>query len=67
MQVLKRAQFSILLELGEGWVIGVKGYGLVVEQKMEVAGMRTVYLDEYQQTEIQKSQMLYMGSPSVSG
>lgn len=58
-EVPKRAQFSILLELGTGFQIGVKGYGLVTEQKkgaykyfvdlgdrMEVAGVRTVYLDE---------------------
>lgn len=58
-EVPKRAQFSIPIELGSGWVIGVKGYGLVTEQKkgaykyfvdlgdrMEVAGVRTVYLDE---------------------
>lgn len=58
-EVPKRAQFSIPLELGTGFQIGVKGYGLVTEQKkgaykyfvdlgdrMEVAGVRTVYLDE---------------------
>ncbi|KIM74877.1 hypothetical protein PILCRDRAFT_800357 [Piloderma croceum F 1598] len=71
-EVPKRAQFSIGMELGAGLVIGVKGYGLVTEQKkgaykyfvdlgdrMEVAGVKTVYLDEDQQAEVDKSQMLY--------
>jgi len=29
----KRSQFSVNLTLGDGFTIGVKGYGLVVEQK----------------------------------
>ena len=55
----KRALFSIPFELGEGFVIGIKGYGLVTEQKrgaykyfvdlgdkMEVVESRTSYVDE---------------------
>ncbi|KAA1467266.1 Ku DNA-binding complex Ku70 subunit [Dentipellis sp. KUC8613] len=70
-EVPKRALFSITLELAEGFVIGVKGYGLVTEQKkgsyryfadlgdrMEVAESRTIYIDEDQQAEVDKSTIL---------
>ena len=55
----KRALFSIPFELGRDLVIGIKGYGLVTEQKrgaykyfvdlgdrMEVVESRTSYVDE---------------------
>ena len=55
----KRALFSVPFELAEGLVIGIKGYGLVTEQKrgaykyfvdlgdrMEVVESRTSYVDE---------------------
>jgi len=58
-EVPKRALFSVPLELAKGFVIGVKGYGLVTEQKkgaykyfvdlgdrMEVVVSRTAYIDE---------------------
>lgn len=32
----KRSQFSIPLTIGKGFVLGVKGYGLVIEQKKPV-------------------------------
>ncbi|KIM88015.1 hypothetical protein PILCRDRAFT_3721 [Piloderma croceum F 1598] len=73
-EVLKRAHFSIGMELGAGLVIGVKGYGLVIEQKkgaykyfvdlddrIEVAGVKTLYLDDDQQAEVDKSQMSGIG------
>lgn len=64
----KRALFSIPFELAEGLVIGIKGYGLVTEQKrgaykyfvdlgdrMEVVESRTSYVDEEQEAEVDKS------------
>ena len=58
-EVAKHAQFSIPFQLADGFFIGVKGYGLVTEQKkgtyryfvdlgdrMEVAESRTAYVDE---------------------
>lgn len=55
----KRALFSVPFELAGGLVIGIKGYGLVTEQKrgaykyfvdlgdrMEVIESRTSYVDE---------------------
>ncbi|EGN99327.1 hypothetical protein SERLA73DRAFT_168812 [Serpula lacrymans var. lacrymans S7.3] len=71
-EVPKRALFSIPFEMAKGLVIGIKGYGLVTEQKkgayryfvdlgdrMEVACSRTVYLDEDQQAEIDKSKIVF--------
>ncbi|KAH9043941.1 SPOC like C-terminal domain-containing protein [Lactarius pseudohatsudake] len=63
----KRALFSIPFELAGGLVIGIKGYGLVSEQKrgaykyfvdlgdkMEVVDSRTTYVDEEQEAEVDK-------------
>ncbi|KAJ7755905.1 SPOC like C-terminal domain-containing protein [Mycena metata] len=71
-EVPKRAQFSIPFEIAQGFTIGVKGYGLVTEQKkgaykyfvdlgerMEVATVRTVYIDEDRQAEVDKTKMVY--------
>ncbi|KAJ7098685.1 SPOC like C-terminal domain-containing protein [Mycena belliarum] len=71
-EVPKRAQFSIPFELADGFTIGVKGYGLVTEQKkgaykyfvdlgerMEVATVRTSYVDEDRQAEVNKPKMVY--------
>ncbi|KAG6820162.1 hypothetical protein H0H93_004599 [Arthromyces matolae] len=71
-EVPKRAHFSIPFKLGEGFTIGVKGYGLVTEQKkgaykyfvdlgdrMEVATSRTVYVDEAREAEAEKAKILY--------
>ncbi|OAX41910.1 Ku DNA-binding complex, Ku70 subunit [Rhizopogon vinicolor AM-OR11-026] len=80
-EVPKRAIFSIPFRLADGFVIGVKGYGLVTEQKkgsykyfidlgdrMEVANSRTVYLDEDHQAEFDKTKIVYgmsLGAPAV--
>ncbi|KAJ8592867.1 Ku DNA-binding complex, Ku70 subunit [Rhizopogon salebrosus TDB-379] len=77
----KRAIFGIPFQLADGFVIGVKGYGLVTEQKkgaykyfvdlgdrMEVANSRTVYLDEDHQAEIDKNKIVYgmsLGAPAA--
>lgn len=58
-EVPKRALFSIPFELAKGLIIGIKGYGLVTEQKkgaykyfvdlgdkMEVVESRTMHVDE---------------------
>ncbi|KAJ7432310.1 SPOC like C-terminal domain-containing protein [Mycena galericulata] len=71
-EVPKRAQFSIPFQLANGFSIGVKGYGLVTEQKkgaykyfvdlgerMEVATVRTVYVDEDRQAEVDKPKMVF--------
>ncbi|KAL0945330.1 hypothetical protein HGRIS_000828 [Hohenbuehelia grisea] len=71
-EVPKRALFSTPFELAPGLVIGTKGYGLVTEQKkgtykyfvdlgdrMEVAEVRTTYVDMDQETEIEKSRMVF--------
>ncbi|KAK7062206.1 hypothetical protein R3P38DRAFT_3303206 [Favolaschia claudopus] len=71
-EVPKRAQFSIPFQLANGLSIGIKGYGLVTEQKkgaykyfvdlgerMEVATVRTIYVDEDRQAEVDKRKMLY--------
>ncbi|KAG5652752.1 hypothetical protein H0H81_003839 [Sphagnurus paluster] len=71
-EVPKRAHYSIPFKIAEGFTIGIKGYGLVTEQKkgvykyfvdlgdrMEVATVRTVYVDEARETEVDKSKMLY--------
>ncbi|KII89726.1 hypothetical protein PLICRDRAFT_562396 [Plicaturopsis crispa FD-325 SS-3] len=69
----KRALFSVALELGDGgFVLGVKGYGLVTEQKkgaykyfvdlgdrMEVVEAKTVYIDEAQESEVDKARIVY--------
>ncbi|KAH0833364.1 SPOC like C-terminal domain-containing protein [Lanmaoa asiatica] len=73
-EVPKRALFSIPFELGKGFVIGIKGYGLITEQKkgsykyfidlgdrMEVANSRTVYVDEDQQVEVDRTKILFGG------
>ncbi|KAG6816666.1 hypothetical protein H0H87_004026 [Tephrocybe sp. NHM501043] len=71
-EVPKRSHYSVPFKLGEGLTIGVKGYGLVTEQKkgmykyfvdlgdrMEVATVRTVYVDEAREAEVDKTKMLY--------
>ncbi|KAG6888008.1 hypothetical protein C0992_009921 [Termitomyces sp. T32_za158] len=71
-EVPKRAQYSVPFKLGEGLTIGVKGYGLVTEQKkgaykyfvdlgdrMEVATTRTVYVDQAREAEVEKTKILY--------
>ncbi|KAF8071492.1 SPOC like C-terminal domain-containing protein [Lyophyllum atratum] len=71
-EVPKRAHFSITMKLAEGLTIGVKGYGLVTEQKkgtykyfvdlgdrMEVATVRTVYVDEAREAEVDKTKLVY--------
>ncbi|KAG6901967.1 hypothetical protein C0995_006196 [Termitomyces sp. Mi166 len=71
-EVPKRAHYSVPFKLGEGLIIGVKGYGLVTEQKkgaykyfvdlgdrMEVATTRTVYVDEAREAEVEKTRILY--------
>ncbi|KAG2064978.1 Ku DNA-binding complex, Ku70 subunit [Suillus decipiens] len=71
-EVPKRAIFSIPFQLADGFVISIKGYGLVTEQRkgtykyfvdlgdrMEVANSRTVYVDEDQQAEVDRTEMLY--------
>jgi len=71
-EVPKRSQFSVPFKLADNFVIGIKGYGLVTEQKkgmykyfvdlgdhMEVATVRTVYIDEARQAEVEKSKMVY--------
>ncbi|KAJ6615653.1 Ku DNA-binding complex Ku70 subunit [Mycena sp. CBHHK59/15] len=79
-EVPKRAQSSIPFALADGFTIGVKGYGLVTEQKkgaykyfvdlgerMEVATVRTVYVDEDQQAEVNKTKIVYgmdVGAPA---
>ncbi|KAJ7068801.1 SPOC like C-terminal domain-containing protein [Mycena amicta] len=71
-EVPKRAGFSVPFQLANGFTIGVKGYGLVTEQKkgsykyfvdlgerMEVATVKTSYVDERQQSEVEKTRMMY--------
>ncbi|KZV77298.1 Ku DNA-binding complex, Ku70 subunit [Peniophora sp. CONT] len=71
-EVPKRAHFSVNFQLGEGFVIGVKGYGLVTEQKkgtykyfadmgdrMEVIDTRTAYVDEEKEGEVNKPTVLF--------
>ncbi|KLO17356.1 ku70-like protein [Schizopora paradoxa] len=76
----KRSLFSIPFELAEGLVIGVKGYGLVTEQKkgqykyfMDLgdrwvpAESKTLYMDEHEQREVDRTKILYgmsLGAPS---
>ncbi|KAI0050512.1 Ku DNA-binding complex, Ku70 subunit [Auriscalpium vulgare] len=71
-EVPKRALFSIPFELAEGFVIGVKGYGLVTEQKkgsyryfvdygesMEVAESKTEYVDETRESAVDNTTILF--------
>ncbi|KAK2467237.1 hypothetical protein APHAL10511_000786 [Amanita phalloides] len=68
----KRALFSVPFHLARDFTIGVKGYGLVTEQRkgtyqyfadlgdrMEVAISKTVYVDEDTEGEVDKSKLLY--------
>ncbi|RPD54794.1 ku70-like protein [Lentinus tigrinus ALCF2SS1-7] len=80
-EVPKRALFSVPFTLAPDFTIGVKGYGLITEQKrgayryfadlgdrMEVVGSRTAYVDEEQETEAEKAQILFgmdLGAPSA--
>ncbi|TBU27758.1 ku70-like protein [Dichomitus squalens] len=80
-EVPKRAAFSIPFQLAPDFVIGVKGYGLITEQKkgayryfaeidagVEVVESRTSYVDEEQEEEVDKGQILYgmdLGAPSA--
>ncbi|GBE90053.1 ATP-dependent DNA helicase II subunit 1 [Sparassis crispa] len=81
-EVPKRALFSIPFQLAKGFVIGVKGYGLVTEQKkgaykyfvdvggsMELANPHTLYVDEERQTEADKTRMFFgmdLGAPAAT-
>ncbi|PFH46457.1 hypothetical protein AMATHDRAFT_77665 [Amanita thiersii Skay4041] len=71
-EVPKRALFSIPFHLSDGLTIGIKGYGLVTEQKkgnyryfvdlgdrMEVAISKTVYVDEETEAEAEKAKLMY--------
>ncbi|KAJ3916879.1 SPOC like C-terminal domain-containing protein [Lentinula edodes] len=71
-EVAKRALFNIPFELAKGLTIGVKGYGLVTEQKkgeykyfvdlgdrLEAATVKTGQLDEDRQVEVDKSNIVY--------
>ncbi|KAF9554568.1 Ku DNA-binding complex, Ku70 subunit [Agrocybe pediades] len=73
-EVPKRAIYSIPFHLANGFTIGVKGYGLVTEQKkgayryfadlgdrMEVVETRTKYVDEGTECEVDKTKILYGG------
>ncbi|KAJ3935286.1 MAG: SPOC like C-terminal domain-containing protein [Lentinula lateritia] len=71
-EVAKRALFNIPFELAKGLTIGVKGYGLVTEQKkgeykyfvdlgdrLEAATVKTGQLDEDRDVEVDKSNIVY--------
>ncbi|TFK50167.1 ku70-like protein [Heliocybe sulcata] len=73
-EVPKRSLFNVPFQLADGFVIGVKGYGLVTEQhkgsykyfvdlgdKMEVANSKTIYadIDDDSTREVPKSEILY--------
>ncbi|KAI0724871.1 ku70-like protein [Fomitopsis betulina] len=71
-EVPKRAQFSVPFQLAEGFTIGVRGYGMITEQKkgtykyfidlgdrMEPVESRTVYMDEDMQLEADRARVLY--------
>ncbi|KAJ3512006.1 hypothetical protein NLJ89_g3774 [Agrocybe chaxingu] len=79
-EVPKRALFSIPFELANGLKIGIKGYGLVTEQKkgsykyfvdlgdrMEVATVKTTYVDEDRQAEVDKTKIVYGCDQGASG
>ncbi|KAG8920207.1 ATP-dependent DNA helicase II subunit 1 [Tulasnella sp. 417] len=69
---VKRALFSIPLQLGDGLSIGVKGYSLVMEmrrgvhkkfvnmgQRMEDVIPVTAFVDSEQQIEVEKGQLMF--------
>ncbi|KAI0077815.1 ku70-like protein [Panus rudis PR-1116 ss-1] len=71
-EVPKRALFSVTFELFEKVHIGVKGYGLITEQKrgaykyfadlgerMDVAASRTIYVDEAGDDEVDRRKIVY--------
>ncbi|KZT27230.1 SPOC domain-like protein [Neolentinus lepideus HHB14362 ss-1] len=73
-EVPKRSIFNVPFQLADGFVIGVKGYGLVTEQKkgsykyfvdlgdkMGVAGSKTIYadIDDDAIVEVPKDEILY--------
>ncbi|KIJ51081.1 hypothetical protein M422DRAFT_158695 [Sphaerobolus stellatus SS14] len=70
-EIPKRSLFSIPFQLAEGFTIGVKGYGLITEQRkptykyftndrtMEEAKSKTIYYDPEYQKEYDKNQILY--------
>ncbi|KIY53908.1 Ku DNA-binding complex, Ku70 subunit [Fistulina hepatica ATCC 64428] len=71
-EVPKRALFSIPFELGAGFTIGIKGYGLVVEQKkgtykyfldngqgFQVVESRTSYVDEDVEQAASRARIVY--------
>ncbi|KAH9481902.1 ATP-dependent DNA helicase II subunit 1 [Psilocybe cubensis] len=71
-EVPKRAQFSIPFHLAKGFTIGIKGYGLVTEQKkgsykyfadvdneLKPAISRTIYTAEGSQEEVDKARIMY--------
>ncbi|KAI0833848.1 ku70-like protein [Trametes gibbosa] len=80
-EVPKRALFSVPFTLAPGFVIGVKGYGLITEQKkgsyryfadlgdrMEPVTSRTAYVDEDRDAEADKAEILFgmdLGAPSA--
>ncbi|OJT15082.1 ATP-dependent DNA helicase II subunit 1 [Trametes pubescens] len=80
-EVPKRALFSVPLTLAPGFVIGVKGYGLITEQKkgayryfadlgdrMEPVTSRAAYVDEDRDVEADKAEIMYgmdLGAPSA--
>ncbi|KAI0648675.1 ku70-like protein [Trametes meyenii] len=82
-EVPKRALFSVPFTLAPGFVVGVKGYGLITEQKkgaykyfadlgdrMEPVTSRTAYVDEERDAEADKAEILYgmdLGAPMADG
>ncbi|KAI0763322.1 ku70-like protein [Trametes elegans] len=80
-EVPKRALFSVPFTLAPGFVIGVKGYGLITEQKkgayryfadlgdrMEPVTSRASYVDEETDHEVNKDEIVYgmdLGTPSA--
>ncbi|KAI1792117.1 ku70-like protein [Ganoderma leucocontextum] len=82
-EVPKRAAFSIPFTLAPDFVIGVKGYGLITEQKkgayryfadvggkIEVVTSRTSYVDEEREAETERAQILFgmdLGAPPAEG
>ncbi|KAH8094504.1 SPOC like C-terminal domain-containing protein [Cristinia sonorae] len=71
-EVPKRALFSVPFELSTEFVIGVKGYGLVTEQKkgsyryfvdlgdrMEVVESRTAYVDNIEEGDVDKNTIVF--------
>ncbi|KAM5544081.1 hypothetical protein V8D89_002267 [Ganoderma adspersum] len=82
-EVPKRAAFSIPFTLAPDFVIGVKGYGLITEQKkgayryfadvdgkIEVVTSRTSYVDEEREAETERAQILFgmdLGAPPADG